>query len=69
MKTSIEIEITNIKVDSYFYSFEYEVAIMNKVRSTGSRRGDHGWHDDPDKFKKILEDGEAVEILLGKKVI
>ncbi len=62
MKEIIEIEVTNIEVDDGYYSFDYSVTRNGKKRKD---RYDGDFDSQtPAQWKKILEKGEAVNLIL-----
>ena len=60
MKTIIEVEISNIKVDEGYYSFDYIITVNGKKRKKESYDSDYENGDTPKQWKKTLEKGEAV---------
>lgn len=66
MKTKIEIEVDNIKVDDRYYSFEYKVWVDGKMKIEDVYDSDHEWSDDKKGFKDHLKNGGAVHTVLDK---
>lgn len=64
MKTVIEVEITNIKVDDRYYSFDYVVSVNGKVRPKEEYSSDHVWWDDIKGFKSLLKSSSAAQTVL-----
>jgi hypothetical protein len=64
MKTIIEVEITNIEIDDFYFSFDYVIKINSKEYKQGQYESDHAWADDKKAFKKLLKDGDAVKLAL-----
>ena len=64
IRETITIEITQLEVDERYYSFEYHIKIRNEDY-TGTYDSDHSW-DDPEEFKKVLEEQEAINLAIGE---
>jgi len=64
MKTNIEVEITNIEVDDFYYTFNYKVTVDGKLKGEGEYNNDHAWIDDKEGFIGLLEEGYAVGLAL-----
>jgi len=64
IKTNIEILITNLSVDQFYHSFEYEVKVNGKERATGEIQSDHIWGQDIKWWKKELKKEAAVKAVL-----
>ncbi len=64
MKAVIEVEITNIKVDEKYYSFDYAVTMDGSFKKKDTYSSDHGWMLSYKSFEKILYEGEAVSTAL-----
>lgn len=62
MKTTIEIEINDLQVGDGVYGFDYTYSINGKKKK-GFYSSDYDV--DTEEFRKILEKGEAVQIVLG----
>lgn len=60
----IKVEISEVKVDAYYYSFGYKVYVNGDLRKEGNYESDHAWHDDIPGFRKLLKSGEAMKIVL-----
>ena len=63
MKTKIEVDINNIKVEKGYFSFDYIVIINDKVIEENTYDNSHSW-DDKKAFKKLLKDGYAVSLAI-----
>lgn len=61
MKTVIEVEIKNLKVEQWYYFFDYIITIDGKEKTRGTYEGDHAWQDDLKNLKKMLKNGEAAK--------
>ena len=68
MKTTIEVEITNLEADEYYYSFEYSITVNGKHKGSGEYESDHAWQDDLKGLKKMLKDGEAAKLALEQEL-
>lgn len=64
IKEIIEVEISNIEVDTKYFSFNYKIKRNDNVVIDSSYSDDHSWNDEFDKFQKILENSLAVELAL-----
>jgi hypothetical protein len=64
MKTTIEVEITNLNIDRHDYSFDYSITINGKHKSSGEYNSGHVWHSDIKGLKEVLKAGEAVKLAL-----
>lgn len=64
MRTIIEVEVTNISVDDYYFSFNYKVIENGKLKKQGEYQSDHAWADDVKSFKALLKSSEAVKLAL-----
>lgn len=64
MKTIIEVEILNLSVDQYYYSFDYVITIDGEEKQRDRYDSDHCWQNDLKNFKAHLENGEAVKLAL-----
>ena len=63
MKTKIEVDINNIKVEKGYFSFDYIVIINDKVIEENTYDNSHSW-DDKKALKKLLKDGYAVSLAI-----
>ena len=63
MKTKIEVDINNIKVEKGYFSFDYIVIINDKVIEENTYDNSHSWNDKK-AFKKLLKDGYAVSLAI-----
>jgi hypothetical protein len=63
MKTIIEIEIKDITVEDGYYSFKYWITVNGKRRKGKTYDSDYDGQT-AKQFRKILEDGHAVELAL-----
>jgi hypothetical protein len=68
IKVRFDIEISNIEVDSKYYSFDYRVWKNEKLEKEGKYDNSHSWSENREGFKKILEDSLAVNIVLEEIV-
>jgi len=68
MKTTIEVEITNLEADEHYYSFEYSVTINGKYKGGGEYDSDHDWQNDIKGLKEMLKDGEAAKLALEQEL-
>lgn len=64
IKTNISVIINGIDVDQWYYSFDYDVAVNGKVVISKNYENDHSWSDDPEAFRRHLEEGGATLIVL-----
>lgn len=64
MKTVIEVEISNVEVDSEYYSFDYIITVNSKKRKKENYSNDYQNGCTPKEWKKELERGYAVECAL-----
>ncbi len=64
MKTIIEVEIQNIKVDERYYSFDYVITVNGKKGRKQVYESDYENGDTPKQWKRTLEKGYAVEMAL-----
>jgi len=63
MKYKIEVEIKNIEVEGFIYSFDYIVTIDGKEVESDTYENDHSW-DEPAQFEEELKKGYALELVL-----
>lgn len=63
MKVNIEIEIENISVDDYYFSFDYEIKANGKTIG-GNYEDSHVWKDEKYRFENDLMNGYAYELVL-----
>jgi hypothetical protein len=68
MKTTIEVEITNLEADENYYSFKYSITVDGEHKGDGEYESDHAWQNDIEGLKKMLEDGEAVKLALEQEL-
>lgn len=64
IKDTYEVEISEIEVDSRYYSFYYIVKKNGKVIAANEYQNDHAWEGEEDYFKETLIEGEASKIAL-----
>lgn len=64
IKHFFEVQIKNIKVDDYYYSFDYKVIRNNEEINSDHYDSDHSWQDNKKGFKELLEKGYAVNLAL-----
>lgn len=67
MKTTIEVEITNLEADENYYSFEYSITVNGKHKGSGEYDSDHSWGNDIKGLKKMLKEGEAAKLALEQE--
>lgn len=59
----IEVNISNVEVDEDYYDFDYEINVYCGKKIEGHINNDHAWAD-PQRFRKYLLGGYAVELAL-----
>jgi len=65
LTANIRVEIKDIKIDDYYFSFKYRVFLDNRVHMDWEEHeDDHTWGSDKPGFKSILMTGRAIEIVL-----
>ena len=64
-KSKITIEVSDIKAIRGYFSFEYEININDKLHKKSTYKGMHTWLND-DEYKKVLENGQAIELAIEK---
>lgn len=65
--TNIQVHIDNLKVDDYYYSFDYKIFINDKLEEESTYESDHVWGDDKTAFRKLLKkEGYANQLALEK---
>ena len=64
MKVKYEVEIDNVNVDLYYYSFEYRLYKDDSLIKEGIYDSDHGWQSSIQDYKEMLENGYAAKIIL-----
>jgi hypothetical protein len=64
MKTTYEVEVSNIYIDDRYYSFDYKVWKNSVPISSGSYDSDHSWGADNEEFLEELKNGYADQIAL-----
>lgn len=64
-KTTIEVEVSDIKVDDFYYSFEYKLTRNGGEPVFGSYENDHSWQGRTDKFKELLETEYAADLAIN----
>jgi hypothetical protein len=65
MKTVFEVEIKNIEVDEFYFSFNYKIKRDNELVAEDSFEDDHSW-EDKKAFKKLLKERYAVDLALER---
>lgn len=68
MKTKIEVDITNLEIDEYNYSFDYTVTMNGKYLGSDTYESDHSWKNDLKGLKEMLMEGEAVKLALEQEL-
>ena len=68
MKTTIEVEITNINTDQWYYTFDYSITINGNHKASGEYQSDHAWQDDLKGLEKMLKEGEAAKLALEQEL-
>ena len=64
MIVNININVFNFNVDEEKYSFEYYVYENRSLKKFGTYVSDHSFYGDLNDFKKSLEEGMAVGIII-----
>jgi hypothetical protein len=68
-KTTIEIEVSDVQVDDFYFSFDYyyEIKASNgkEIVSGGAYESDHSWGDNKGAFKQMLENGYGAECVIN----
>lgn len=64
MDYKIFVNIKDIKVDDKYFSFNYRVSLDGKVIKQGEYSDSHDWRDDIEAFKKILNEGHALQLAI-----
>ncbi len=64
IKSTIEVEITNINVGPKYFSFLYRVVQDSKLIKTDEYESDHVWQGEEKDLKEHLETGYAVKLAL-----
>ena len=63
MKTKIEVDINNIKVEKGYFCFKYSVTINDNFIETDVYDNSHSW-EDIKAFKKLLKNGYAISLVV-----
>lgn len=63
-KYNLEVIIENIEVDDRYYSFDYTILLDSKEIQKDKYSNDYCNGDTKEQFKKLLEDGYALELAL-----
>ena len=63
-KATWEVEVWNIEVDDFYYSFEYRVSKDGKTIREDTYESDHAWMNRKKEWKETLENGYALETAL-----
>ena len=66
MITKLEVEITGVKTDNRYFSFNYKITIDGKLKHEGVYDSDHAWLEDHKDFRKMLKDGHAAKLALER---
>ena len=62
-RTTIEIDIDNIKVDKRYFNFDFTISINGEEKLKSSYNDDYDG-EDKKEMKRMLEDGYAVQLVL-----
>ena len=62
MKAIIEVEITDINIEEYQYTFNYSVTVNGEHEHSGKYESEHAWQGNLDGFRAVLENGFPVTI-------
>lgn len=66
MEKTIKVKIDNFEFDQRYYSFDYEVWIDDELIEEGEYDNDHAWEDLVAFENMMLNEGEAIKIILNK---
>lgn len=72
IKTTVEVEISNLEVNEFYFYFSYILWINSKKIDTGNYESDHSWGSSKEEMKKfmnILKSGYAVQLILEQTEI
>lgn len=58
-----KVVIENLKVDTKYYSFDYEVWVNGILKKEELYSNDHSWGNDYKKFRRILRNSYAAQIV------
>jgi hypothetical protein len=61
MKTNLEVEILNIEIDDFYYSFKYRIKRNGKLVMHGAYENDHVYKNNQEELKKSLKEDGAVK--------
>jgi len=65
--TIVKVEITKLKVDGDYFSFNYTLWVNDIFKAKDSYSSDHGWHaNELEKFKENLKNGYAAQLALDR---
>lgn len=64
IKNTYVVEVSNIEIDNYYFSFDYTITKNGILLRTNSYDSDHAWYNDLDNFRKLLEEGYADKLAL-----
>ena len=59
---TIQVEISDIRVDERYYTFNYKIKLNGKLKSKGEINDDYENGNTPNEQKKMLESGEAMNL-------
>lgn len=77
--SKFEVEISNIVVGSFYYSFEYKITRIDTASTEkesgfeskvfeGEYESDHSWQDNKEGFLDLLEGGHAADLALDEVI-
>lgn len=64
LKAKIEVEISDIKVDAEYYTFNYKVMMNGKLKEKGEINSDYENGQSKVQWKHTLEQGEAMNLAI-----
>ena len=69
LKTRIDVEISSIEIDDYYFNFDYKIIVNGELKAEGEYQSDHDWGDDKESFMDMLVEEEAVNLALNEGLI
>lgn len=66
MRTTFDVDITDLWVDRRYFGFNYVIYRNGELIDEGNYENDHVWESNVERFKEILEEGEAATLALGR---
>jgi hypothetical protein len=63
---NLQVEIGEIEVSQYYYSFEYKILVDGKLKLKGEINDDYGNGLTPKQWKERLQKGGALEQVLER---